>query len=83
MATKKETTKKPVAKKAAAPKKTTTKKVTVKKAEKIVDQTEPQHIGLVLEDWPADAKWQENTLGLCRRSSLFRSSQAHQGLGVP
>lgn len=50
MATKKETTKKPVAKKAAAPKKTTTKKVTVKKAEKIVDQTEPQHIGLVQND---------------------------------
>ena len=51
MATKKETTKKPAAKKAAAPKKATTaKKSTAKKVEKIVDQTAPQHIGLVRND---------------------------------
>ena len=51
MATKKETAKKPAAKKAAAPKKATTaKKSTAKKVEKIVDQTAPQHIGLVRND---------------------------------
>ena len=51
MATKKETTKKPAAKKAAAPKKATTaKKSCAKKVEKIVDQTAPQHIGLVRND---------------------------------
>ena len=50
MATKKETTKKTAVKKAAAPKKASTKKVAVKKVEKIVDQTAPQHIGLVRND---------------------------------
>lgn len=51
MATKKETTKKPAAKKAAATKKTTTAKKTVaKKVEKIVEQTAPEHIGLVRND---------------------------------
>ena len=56
MAKKETTAKKPAAKKAAAPakkataKKTTTKKVVAKKVEKIVDQTEPQHIGLVRND---------------------------------
>ena len=50
MATKKETTKKTAVKKAAAPKKASTKKVAVKKVEKIVDQTTPQHIGLVRND---------------------------------
>ena len=50
MATKKETTKKPAAKKAAPKKATTAKKSCAKKVEKIVDQTAPQHIGLVRND---------------------------------
>ena len=51
MATKKETPKKPAAKKAAATKKTATAKKTVaKKVEKIVEQTAPEHIGLVRND---------------------------------
>ena len=74
MATKKETTKKAAVKKAAAPKKASTKKVAVKKVEKIVDQTAPQHIGLVyprssrpcsLEDWPANSEWQKVAFGFC------------------
>ena len=89
MATKKETTKKPAAKKAAAPKKATTaKKSCAKKVEKIVDQTAPQHIGLVrndswlepfegairVEDRTADSERQEETLRLRFRSSLFRTT---------
>ena len=51
MATKKETPKKPAAKKAAATKKTATAKKTVaKKVEKLVEQTAPEHIGLVRND---------------------------------
>ena len=82
MATKKETTKKPAAKKAAAPKKATTaKKSCAKKVEKIVDQTAPQHIGLVRNDsWlePFEgairSERQEETLRLRFRSSLFRTT---------
>ena len=51
MATKKETPKKPAAKKATATKKTTTaKRACAKKVEKIVEQTAPEHIGLVRND---------------------------------
>ena len=81
MATKKETAKKPAAKKAAAPKKATTaKKSTAKKVEKIVDQTAPQHIGLVRND-----SWLEPFEGAirCYGSPLFRTPQVGKGLGVP
>ena len=50
MATKKETTKKPATKKAAAPKKAVAPKKVCKKTVKIVDQKEPEHIGLVRND---------------------------------
>ena len=72
MATKKETTKKAAVKKAAAPKKASTKKVAVKKVEKIVDQTAPQHIGLVRND-----SWLEPFEG------AIRGPQTPKGMGVP
>ena len=52
MAKKETTAKKPAAKKAAPVKKAVTKKTTAKKStpKKVVDLTEPEHIGLVRND---------------------------------
>ena len=80
MATKKETTKKPAAKKAAAPKKATTaKKSCAKKVEKIVDQTAPQHIGLVRND-----SWLEPFEGAIRgRHDHARTARRNSQTSLP
>ena len=84
MAKKETTAKKPVAKKAAAPKKTTAKKAAAlkkaaaRKVEKIVEQTESQHIGLVQHD-----SWLEPFEGAIRGRhdhALWKLSQlTHNG----